>query len=772
MEGRQPAFSSGFFSSPRSDTSTNYELRCKLQLAEPFSEDQLRILHQAAAILDVPVNRLPEALRFAPSEQVAHSNYENEGEADAQESFLWPLDYPGSGHIQGGNLIGPLLLPQLPTGSFYDSLPLTPCASPASRYLRFGSVNQATLDAILPDGGLSASGQHAGGVSGLKTMEYGLDGFGTAFGQLGGYLPSNPLPNASQHLSDVPAESSSPARFLDSLLPNPLIIEESCPHNQEASVNDAHRSVNTQAPPTKNALQAPIDETSGIQPESVGVSSPFSITETSPSARGHLSACHSVNLEDVGNLFEATALHGPCKSNWKVSGLKPRRMKQDHLRVSKRKRRVDNNPNHPRTRGAFCDQETRNKTALTRKLKACVRCRMQKIRCEMDPNSPENSCLTCQQFVGRTLSRLPCLRYIITDASLYREQSAPYQLFSKRWQSMELVDIADWASDEIRTIEVTQVFLNAPYKLEVRKFLPVEGDLIEERWSDERGIIRTHTIPPFALADMEKTSQSIQKFIDGNISKYIIGAVGSLNPLLWNTYLMAFKHSKKAVMEDERMLLVNALRLWVACRNTSNPHRICGEDKLGVGIVTDEKSPWFNYQPMPPIIIAQKECIVYTKLLRPLSKAVLNQLQALVLTNEKKYWLTIYLTIFILLHNCSMITRRDAEYARQISLQTDYANPSSISGQHMGALIMIAHFHYTNKGQQPFTMALDPSGLQEVVEATNMDAEHIRFIKESAFMIQEREAEIRQVREARAFGNDLYWISQLYDKDWKPSPTA
>ena len=321
MEGRQPAFSSGFFSSPRSDTSTDYELRCKLQLAEPFSEDQLRILHQAAAILDVPVNRLPEALRFAPSEQVAHSNYENEGEADAQESFLWPLDYPGSGHIQGGNLIGPLLLPQLPTGSFYDSLPLTPCASPASRYLRFGSVNQATLDAILPDGGLSASGQHAGGVSGLKTMEYGLDGFGTAFGQLGGYLPSNPLPNASQHLSDVPAESSSPARFLDSLLPNPLIIEESCPHNQEASVNDAHRSVNTQAPPTKNALQAPIDETSGIQPESVGVSSPFSITETSPSARGHLSACHSVNLEDVGNLFEATALHGPCKSNWKVSGL-------------------------------------------------------------------------------------------------------------------------------------------------------------------------------------------------------------------------------------------------------------------------------------------------------------------------------------------------------------------------------------------------------------------------------------------------------------------
>lgn len=101
---------------------------------------------------------------------------------------------------------------------------------------------------------------------------------------------------------------------------------------------------------------------------------------------------------------------------------------------------------------------------------------------------------------------------------------------------------------------------------------------------------------------------------------------------------------------------------------------------------------------------------------------------------------------------------------------------------------MIAYFHYTNKGPQPFTMTLDPSSLQEVAEATNMDAEHVRFVKESGFMIQERgmqiiiiaqttlilaaKAEIEQVREARAFGNDLYWIWQLYDKDWKPSPTT
>lgn len=115
-------------------------------------------------------------------------------------------------------------------------------------------------------------------------------------------------------------------------------------------------------------------------------------------------------------------------------------------------------------------------------------------------------------------------------------------------------------------------------------------------------------------------------------------------------------------------MLWNALRLWTACRNTSNPHRISGYEKLDVDPVTDHASPWYGHQPMPPIIIAQKECIVYTKILRPLSKAVLKLLHTMITANQKKYWLTIYLTIFILLHSCSMLTRRDADYARQISL--------------------------------------------------------------------------------------------------------
>lgn len=146
------------------------------------------------------------------------------------------------------------------------------------------------------------------------------------------------------------------------------------------------------------------------------------------------------------------------------------------------------------------------------------------------------------------------MRYNIIDASLYREQRAPYQFFSRRWQSMDLVDITNWAADEVRTIEVTQVFLDAPYKLEVKRFIPVEGDLVTEVWTDAKGVVRTHDIPPYALANMEKAAQTIQKFFDDSIGTYITAVVGQLDPLLWSTYMLAFKHAAQANVSFENDL--------------------------------------------------------------------------------------------------------------------------------------------------------------------------------------------------------------------------
>jgi hypothetical protein len=115
--------------------------------------------------------------------------------------------------------------------------------------------------------------------------------------------------------------------------------------------------------------------------------------------------------------------------------------------------------------------------------------------------------------------------------------------------------------------------------------------------------------------------------------------------------------------------LTNTFRLWVTCRLISNPVHICSEEKLGGQAVYSPDSLHDGKVPMPLIMTAQFECINYTTFLRPWSKAVLKQLNELVLAKKREYWLTIYLAMFILLHSCAMLTRRDEETARQYDMK-------------------------------------------------------------------------------------------------------
>ena len=119
---------------------------------------------------------------------------------------------------------------------------------------------------------------------------------------------------------------------------------------------------------------------------------------------------------------------------------------------------------------------------------------------------------------------------------------------------------------------------------------------------------------------------------------------------------------------EQRAMVRNTFRLWVACRKVSHPERICEGNQLGAQKVEDPSSPWFGHVPLPPVIMAQMQCIMYETLLRPLAKTVLDNLSTLVFSRNRKNWMTIYLIIFLLLHSGTMMTRRNEEFARQINL--------------------------------------------------------------------------------------------------------
>ncbi|KAK4165574.1 hypothetical protein QBC43DRAFT_208230 [Cladorrhinum sp. PSN259] len=428
----------------------------------------------------------------------------------------------------------------------------------------------------------------------------------------------------------------------------------------------------------------------------------------------------------------------------------------------------------PRRRGAYTDELKKANTALTRQLKSCIRCRMNRGRCDPDPLNTTGPCLTCRQMTGPTLCKMPCYRYIVTDAHLYREQVAPYQLFSRRWQSMDIIDIpsSDWESSEIRTITVTPSYVNAPFAFEVRMFRPVEGDSLEDQWTRPDGTMGRVRMPNYAVADMQKTAMEMKAFIDQSIVTFINATVGGLHvdQLLWETYMMAFKHIRDARTKEEQSLLSNTFRLWTVCRLSSNPSRICSEEKLDCTPVDDPCSPHYKAVPMPLIMTAQFECINYTTFLRPWSKAVLKQLNDLVLAKKREYWFTIYLSMFVLLHSCAMMTRRDEESARQWAMKTKYANPEAIRAHHSGAQTMLAHFHFINKGVLPFSLPHTEAGRKELAKAAELTEEQVEFVLRTSKFIRDplRAAEMRRQRDNLEVGSDLYWVSMLYDVDWKP----
>ena len=164
-------------------------------------------------------------------------------------------------------------------------------------------------------------------------------------------------------------------------------------------------------------------------------------------------------------------------------------------------------------------------------------------QCVIDPDDENGECLTCKRVTKPTKSTLNCLRYTVTDASLYREQDKPFHMWSRRWSNMDLVDIQDWADAEVKTVTISQIFLDAPYDVRVRKFIPQAGDMIEDAYC-LNGKMRKYRIPQYALASLEETATMFQNFIEVNVGRYINGAIGQdkCHPVIWTTYLMAFRH--------------------------------------------------------------------------------------------------------------------------------------------------------------------------------------------------------------------------------------
>ena len=112
---------------------------------------------------------------------------------------------------------------------------------------------------------------------------------------------------------------------------------------------------------------------------------------------------------------------------------------------------------------------------------------------------------------------------------------------------MDIIDIpsTDWVSPEsdIRTIVVSPVHVaDAPFAFRVRKFRPVEWDVVHEMWKTADGDMKKVELPRYALADMKEAGGRLGEYVERSVSKFIVATVGGLDGLFWETYGVAFRH--------------------------------------------------------------------------------------------------------------------------------------------------------------------------------------------------------------------------------------
>lgn len=110
---------------------------------------------------------------------------------------------------------------------------------------------------------------------------------------------------------------------------------------------------------------------------------------------------------------------------------------------------------------------------------------------------------------------------------------------------MELVDITNWASDTIKTIQCTQGVGNTSYSMQVRKFVPFPGDALSRRWKMD-GREYQYECATYAVPNMRQAGKILMESTKSTIPVAIKHWVNNQDSLLCNTYNMAYHYSLHA----------------------------------------------------------------------------------------------------------------------------------------------------------------------------------------------------------------------------------
>ncbi|KAF4457374.1 hypothetical protein F53441_703 [Fusarium austroafricanum] len=455
----------------------------------------------------------------------------------------------------------------------------------------------------------------------------------------------------------------------------------------------------------------------------------------------------------------------------------------------------------------------------TREIGACVRCRFQKIKCYPDPFNPEGKCKTCKKFSKtspKTIHRVPCLRLRISDVILYRSGGLN---LTQRWAGIEMRDIGDRLDTIIVSIKVSQNLCGAPLSMNVVRFKPRAGDVTARYWTDGllgngKETFKKKELASYCLADIYDTAERVRQYtIDKAVPAFLHtiredceselegGAISKTYNATIDRYMelqRAHKEGEELSQEDkkEMEILANLLTLWCAIQHTVGSLYIEGNETLGMLPETEDKSyPLYGKVSVPRMIVAQFDNLNYNEVLERYKEKLLRDVDWLFNQDKKRWWFTIYLIVFILLREASRMTADRYRHARaNYGSKLRYSIPAFVESLHESCNNILTHWHYYNCDKWP---KVTPAAVKRKDHFDTLAPKHLDLVRQSR-----RDPEVKKHllvwkqyksnngnvpkitnrHDAKAirytgqqdkfdWDHPLYWVSQMFEKNWYSHPT-
>jgi hypothetical protein len=125
-----------------------------------------------------------------------------------------------------------------------------------------------------------------------------------------------------------------------------------------------------------------------------------------------------------------------------------------------------------------------------------------------------------------------------------------------------MTEITEWRSYQTKTIYLTQNLFAEPFRVDVRQFIPTDGDVLERRWADcNLGIKKCRRVPAYAIGSMRDAGEEIRRYLDHNAPHCISSLLRDSDDFIFSTFLKALKASESAEVNPSASSSLFTLRM-------------------------------------------------------------------------------------------------------------------------------------------------------------------------------------------------------------------